>query len=648
VARRLSSLPALREALLAGQVGWSMAELVSRHATAETDGELTEQAQQRTVRQMRAWLSESHSSDGASEPEPGGAVQAQPPEARGAAATSPEPHPLFMPGGDGEPITVTLEAAASLAELDEADPVRTLTLTLEREVAWLLEATRILVEHLGGQRDTESWLEAVLAEALTSLPGKRRGEFGDGVEAELERAWLEQRARWRDQSEARCEQNFTELLRLGAQPAGAAQLAESLGDPGGLESIAELDRWIASAAGRLATADLRLASLAERMHELEGWRRLGFASENQYARERLGLSASSLRAKRALVRQLRPLRHVRRALGQGPIGFDAAGQLAQVATGQTEQQWVERARRRTAKHLREEIELAELAARRTGQHASLPPTEEQMRVYFELQRAVTSGRALVAAAVAQQRRAGADAAPEPAQGAAQDQASTAQRQMSAAQPAAAGGHPALRGGGLGSLQGLAATVRAHLGLGRDGSGPASALDELCRGLVDRRICWDKTAGSGQVTWRLRVRESLIRLWRSVEREAARSIPRDMSFVEYACLTFWSSWWHVLDRTLAYADIYARDRHRCSCPVCSRRDVTPHHVQYRSRGGDDSAQNVAAICSSCHLELIHGGAIQVEGPASRLHWSIGRSRGLVVEGRKLVLGSAAQAAPCGSI
>jgi hypothetical protein len=363
VARRLSSLPALREALLAGQVGWSMAELVSRHATAETDGELTEQAQQRTVRQMRAWLSESHSSDGASEPEPGGAAQAQLPEARGAAATSPEPHPLFMPGGDGEPITVTLEAAASLAELDEADPVRTLTLTLEREVAWLLEATRILVEHLGGQRDTESWLEAVLAEALTSLPGKRRGELGDGVEAELERAWLEQRARWRDQSEARCEQNFTELLRLGAQPAGAAQLAESLGDPGGLESIAELDRWIASAAGRLATADLRLASLAERMHELEGWRRLGFASENQYARERLSISASSLRAKRALVRQLRPLPHVRRALGQGQIGFDAAGQLAQVATGQTEQQWVERARRRTAKHLREEIELAELAAR---------------------------------------------------------------------------------------------------------------------------------------------------------------------------------------------------------------------------------------------------------------------------------------------
>jgi hypothetical protein len=96
-----------------------------------------------------------------------------------------------VPGGDGEPTTVKLEAAASLAELDEADPVRTLTLTLDREVAWLLEATRILVEHLGGQGDSQSWLEAVLAEALTSLPEKFRGDLSKTAEAALERAWLE-------------------------------------------------------------------------------------------------------------------------------------------------------------------------------------------------------------------------------------------------------------------------------------------------------------------------------------------------------------------------------------------------------------------------------------------------------------------------
>jgi hypothetical protein len=388
VARRLSSLPALREALLAGRVGWSMAELVSRHASPHTDAGLSEQAKQLTVRQMRAHLSESSRGKGEGEPEPGGAEQAQPAEVCAPTASSPEPQPLFVPGGDGEPTTVKLEAAASLAELDEADPVRTLTLTLDREVVWLLEATRILVEHLGGRGDTESWLEAVLAEALTSLPGRFRGELGDTPEAALDSAWLEQRARWRDQSEKRCEHNFGELLGLGRRPPVAAQPTEPLGDPAELESIAELDSWIAGAAERLASADLRMATLAERMHELEGWRRLGFASEAQYARERLGMSASSLRAKRALARQLGPLPGVRRALEQGTIGFDAATQLARVATEQTEEQWVERARRRTAKHLREEVELAELAARRTGQRASLPPTEEQMRA---LLRAAASG-----------------------------------------------------------------------------------------------------------------------------------------------------------------------------------------------------------------------------------------------------------------
>jgi hypothetical protein len=155
--------------------------------------------------------------------------------------------------------------------------------------------------------------------------------------------------------------------------------------------------------------------------------------------------------------------------------------------------------------------------------------------------------------------------------------------------------------------------------------------------VDCEMSEGKIAGRGRVTLRLRVRESLARLWRSVEREAMRSIPRDMSFAEYACLAVWSSRWHVLDRRLGYAHIYARDRYRCRCPVCFRRDVTPHHVQYRSRGGDDSPANVAAVCAECHLRLIHGGAIQVQGPASRLSWTIGRSRGLVVAGRELVLG-----------
>jgi hypothetical protein len=468
---------------------------------------------------------------------------------------------------------------------------------------------------------------------------------------------------------------------------------------------------------------------------VEGWRRLGFASETQYARERLGMARSSLRAKRVLARQLRSLPAVRRALEQGAIGFDAAVQLAKVVTEKTERLWVERAKRRTAKHLREEVELCEMVVRRTGRRGCLPPSEEQMQRYFELERAVTSGQGLVDASVTEQeRRAGATSAdqdadrtadqqrgsatdgaldfqPEPdaayypsatlalwcrmsglrpgtataecgpsAPGGAQCQMSGAQPataatdlqastagaarcQMSGAQPATAtadcqpgapctarcqvSGEPqpaakarSTRARSWDShLVALAALVRAHLGLAAEGKGPARAFDELAASMYERQSPAEgrRTATGGRVTLRLRVRESTARFYRMVERGAAGLLPRGMSFMEYACLSVWAAWRHTLEPKVAYAQIYARDRHRCSCPVCGRRDVTPHHVKFRSRGGDDTDENVVAVCTECHLRLIHGGVITVEGSATRLTWRIGRAGSLVVVGREKVVG-----------
>jgi hypothetical protein len=61
------------------------------------------------------------------------------------------------------------------------------------------------------------------------------------------------------------------------------------------------------------------------------------------------------------------------------------------------------------------------------------------------------------------------------------------------------------------------------------------------------------------------------------------------------------------------------------------------VKYRSRGGDDTDENVVAVCSECHLRLVHGGVITVEGRAGKLTWTIGRCRRLVVVGREKVVG-----------
>jgi hypothetical protein len=67
------------------------------------------------------------------------------------------------------------------------------------------------------------------------------------------------------------------------------------------------------------------------------------------------------------------------------------------------------------------------------------------------------------------------------------------------------------------------------------------------------------------------------------------------------------------------------------------DLHPELVKYRSRGGDDAEENVVAVRSECHLRLIHGGVITLEGRASRLRWTIGRARTLRVVGREMIAG-----------
>ena len=43
-----------------------------------------------------------------------------------------------------------------------------------------------------------------------------------------------------------------------------------------------------------------------------------------------------------------------------------------------------------------------------------------------------------------------------------------------------------------------------------------------------------------------------------------------------------------------------------CEICElRAGVDPHHVQYRSHGGDDVASNLLWLCRSCHDDVHNG-------------------------------------------
>ena len=76
------------------------------------------------------------------------------------------------------------------------------------------------------------------------------------------------------------------------------------------------------------------------------------------------------------------------------------------------------------------------------------------------------------------------------------------------------------------------------------------------------------------------------------------------------------------RTLSQK-VRERDLGRCQMPGCSRRAVHAHHVEPRSHGGADTAENLVALCACHHLRGVHGGYIRVRGRApDRLVWEVG--------------------------
>ena len=146
-----------------------------------------------------------------------------------------------------------------------------------------------------------------------------------------------------------------------------------------------------------------------------------------------------------------------------------------------------------------------------------------------------------------------------------------------------------------------------------------------------------TSSAGRVTLRWRLSRDTRLWWHRLEALARRGLPHGMSWLRFLCLSLWQAWQHLLGADVAYGHIYIRDRYRCTSPVCHRRDVTPHHIQFRSAGGSDEDDNLTSPCTWCHLFGVHGGSIRVRGRAGHLHWEFGPASSpcLVVHGRERV-------------
>jgi hypothetical protein len=125
---------------------------------------------------------------------------------------------------------------------------------------------------------------------------------------------------------------------------------------------------------------------------------------------------------------------------------------------------------------------------------------------------------------------------------------------------------------------------------------------------------------GRVTLDLWMSGELAGLYRALEGAWARAGRPCGDFLAFLCVAFYRAWEHTYACDVAYAEIYARDGWECASPTCTRRDVTPHHLRFRSQGGGDEPENVVALCSWCHLWGIHSvGAIKATGPAAGMRW-----------------------------
>ena len=516
LAHRLHTLPQLTKALESGSIGWSMAELLARHATPQTEAALLQVASGKTVQAMRIALSPQGSPD---------------------------------PPNDDE-----------LA--------RTLSLTLPPEEAWALEATRMMVDHMDGKSTAAHFLESLLAEGTISLL-----ELVDRAEADVSAQMEAEHTAWRSQMQRLQDLHADAELRsrpaVATEPnAGEAPDADDL--PLGLEA---LDARIRHYSAELASRDLFFGRVAQRFLALRGWQPLGFASEAHYARERLGMSRASLRSKVSLARRSQGLDHVIDALQQGHIGFEAAQLLTRIATPNTERAWVNRATRRTFKHLREEVQAVEMAARFQPQADRSPPSEDDIQQMQSLERAILSGELL--RRVTSARSPEHDATPVQISGSPDDETATAV-QIS-------------------------------------GSPEAEAPNEA--------VQISGTPG-GKLTLRMRVPGDVLLHYRQLERIHRDKLP-GTSFIQFLCATFWQTWVPTLGVSDKWETIYRRDRYRCTSPVCHQRNVTLHHVKYRASGGTDHPNNLTTPCAFCHLEGEHAGRLRILPPGSDPTWLLGR-------------------------
>ena len=366
LARRLlrkgeTGLPKVRHALMTGMMSWSMAELVARHASAEDEAEFIEASGTRTVAKMVTWIAErARAANAAIEQEAG----------RGA-------KPKLLP-------------VPERAEIEEESSAA-LQLRVTAQEMLMLHAARTLVTALDGKRPSdEHFWSVLLAEAISTMtdPATKRLACA-GVSPVNEerlktmlRQTVEAQRRREDEAEAELSKAtpIEPLEPFGPMP------------PEPLEVDAELRRC----SKELVVRDLRLGQLVRDLFAARGWKLLKYGSQEQYARERIGMSLSALRQRIRLADWVDEMPELGQAIETGELGFEAAMLVGRIANPDTVVAWIDRAKERTLKHLREEVEAVKLRSAVGLESSVEPPTDEELEKVQDFERQVLKGEAFEA------------------------------------------------------------------------------------------------------------------------------------------------------------------------------------------------------------------------------------------------------------
>jgi hypothetical protein len=164
------------------------------------------------------------------------------------------------------------------------------------------------------------------------------------------------------------------------------------------------------------------------------------------------------------------------------------------------------------------------------------------------------------------------------------------------------------------------SVTAELIAARDEAGGASDTAESPADQGQGETFAQPVYPGRQVQVDSRLRESAVELWQEVKQRlcwvSGRWVVSSEQVLYEAALafqvTYMPLWLHEVERG---DPIAVRDRFECIVPGCTNRCGSPHHIRFRSQGGSDEAWNLAHMCHTHHLELLHRlGAIRVHGRA----------------------------------